>query len=97
AINRHDIAQLLLDRGAQVNARDNAGNTALFYAAYRQTSAGPIPTTELARLLLDHRADPNARDKSGHTPLMVARIVGLARLLVDRGADVNARDSNGVT
>jgi ankyrin repeat protein len=51
--------QRLIDAGIDVNARNDAGRTALFHA----------PSAEAARFLLDHGADPTVRDHNGHTAL----------------------------
>ncbi len=48
--------KLFLDRGVIVDARDDQGRTALFYAAGRG-----FPT--ITRLLLEKGADPNLADK----------------------------------
>jgi ankyrin repeat protein len=76
----------LLDKGADVNARDMDGNTALDWAA----GQGYV---EIVKLLLDRGADVNVKDKMlGFTPLMTATRSGhteIAKLLLDRGADVN--------
>ena len=79
--------------GANVNARNNIGSTALIYAAYEGH-------TETARVLLQNGADVNARDNSGETALMEAAWKGhkeTARLLLQSGANVNARDNIGET
>ncbi len=47
--------RLLLDAGADVNAKDRGGHTPL----HRACSSGRV---DVARLLLDHGADPNARE-----------------------------------
>ncbi len=57
-------ARLLLDRGAQVNASDAAGDTPLMEAARRRSA-----TPALVRLLLERGADVQPRDKAGRTAL----------------------------
>ncbi|GAB4546101.1 MAG: hypothetical protein Tsb0013_04610 [Phycisphaerales bacterium] len=55
-------ARLLLEAGADIDATDIRGLTALHYAA----GSG---TPELVELLLEHGADPLAQDNAGLTPL----------------------------
>jgi ankyrin repeat protein len=83
----------LLDRGAQVDARDKYGSTPLHRAAIHDH-------TDIARLLLDRGAEVDARDRDGQTPLHWAARndhTDIARLLLDRGAEVDARDRDGQT
>jgi quinoprotein dehydrogenase-associated probable ABC transporter substrate-binding protein len=61
-----DIAALLVERGANVNARNTLGVTPLMIAAAR----GNIP---MLGLLLQAGADPSAKDKSGKTAIEIAR------------------------
>jgi ankyrin repeat protein len=63
-----DVAQAtsLLDQGAVIDARDEAGRTPLMLAV----TQGQL---EVVRLLLARGADPNAADNAGHTPLQQAR------------------------
>ena len=96
--------RLLLEHGADVNARAKNGSTPLHIAS---TFGAP----EVARVLLEHGADVNARDADGRTPLYSrlywivtgsaiqprAGSVEVARLLLERGADVNARTNDGST
>ena len=80
--------RLLLDRGADVNAANPSGATALMWAG---GDLGKI------RLLLDRGANPNLRAKDGSTALVTAARFGNAgamRLLLARGADPRA-SANG--
>ena len=56
-----DIVRLLLEAGAEVNAIDDWGRTALFYAPVSAESFG---------ILLSAKADVHIRDKEGNTLLM---------------------------
>jgi ankyrin repeat protein len=91
----HDEAKVLLlvNRGANVNARTTDGRTPVYQAA---SMANAVP---VLRLLLDKGGDPNAKTLVGMTPLMAAcrSSVQAARLLLDRNADVNARNAAGGT
>jgi ankyrin repeat protein/mono/diheme cytochrome c family protein len=86
--------KLLLDHGADVNATNIYGASALMAAV-------AAPDRETVRLLLDRGADVNAKPRmdvdgfiwgGGRTPLMWAAFQGneaLIRLLIERGAKVN--------
>src|SRR6266700_514073 len=85
--------QKLLGEGADANAKDNAGWTALMWAAFSGRA-------EIVRALLKKGADVNAMDDSGKTVLMSAALRGHAdtvRALLEKGADVNAKSKTGRT
>jgi ankyrin repeat protein len=87
------VAEALLKRGADPNARDADGATALWWTA----GVGRHEATVV--LLGSHagvQADVNARDNEGRTPLWRAAYNKDARtveLLLAHGADVNAGES----
>jgi ankyrin repeat protein len=78
----------LLDKGADVDAQNPFGTTALMMAA---TDAAKV------RLLLDRGAKVNVASKQGRTALFVAAMsdgsAPIVRMLVAKGADVRARDA----
>jgi ankyrin repeat protein len=93
AIRKADAHALrkLLDRGADVNARDTEGNTPLILASFY---AGP----ECVALMIAKGADVNAANKAGVTALIrAATDYEKSRLLVVAGADVRARTALGNT
>lgn len=59
---RDEIAMMLIDAGADVNALTERKSTPLHDAAR-------MGNVTIAKLLLDHGAKPNARDNEGETPL----------------------------
>jgi ankyrin repeat protein len=85
-----ESVRLLLDRGADPNARTRAGATPLVSAAYDLAKT---------RLLVEKGADVNAHAGNGITPLMVAASVhgnvATVRYLLDKGADPKAVRDNG--
>ena len=88
-----DIVKLLLEKGANVNAKSIHGYTAL-------TAASRNGHADIVKLLIDSGADVNAKEIEGATALMAASWAGHAdvvRLLLDNGADVNAEDTQGRT
>jgi ankyrin repeat protein len=85
-----DALSVLLDKGADPNAKNDAGGTALMYA---------VDSLANTRLLLEHGADPNARSGEGRTALLIAAArAGSApgvELLLEHGANASARLNDG--
>jgi ankyrin repeat protein len=83
-----NIANLLIERGASVDARDGFGQTALVLAIEGQSHV-------LSRVLLEHGANPNVTSAFGKPALNMAIESGqfeTARLLLAKGANPNAVD-----
>lgn len=90
---KSEIVEELINTGADVNARNSDGLTALHFA----------DTPESLKILLKAGAKVDARNKDGETHLMTlcsssqTDTTECIELLLSAGADVNARDADGRT
>ena len=91
-----EVVKLLLQHGADPDARDKYGRTPLHDAAC-------LGHVEIVKLLLELGADPNAQDKNGETPLHTAlsrcnvevvKRLEVVKLLLEHGADPTVKDRN---
>ena len=90
--NREAVKNLLKE-GADVNAKNSDGYTALILAS----SNG---RTEIVAMLLDAGANVNAKDEYNATALIKASSNGhkeIVEMLLEKGADVDAKTHNGST
>ena len=89
-----EIVEVLIQNGADVNAKDIDNRTALMRASYNNYN-------EIVELLLQNGADVNVKDiDSRTTALMEASLRGnkeVMEVLIQNGADVNAKCSNDWT
>jgi ankyrin repeat protein len=85
------MVELLLARGAPIDARNLAGSTALFFAAEGGRTA-------IVQRLIEGGADVNLPGRSGVSPLSAASYGGhdaVVAALLDRGADHLVPDQTG--
>lgn len=90
---RYNIVDMLLNRGARINATNMGDDTALHLAA----SHGHV---DCVNLLLKNNADVNALNEHGNTPLHYACFWGyseIAELLISHGAQANVANVDGET
>ncbi len=84
---------LLLERGANINAQDATGMTPLHVAAM-------LGRAEQARRLLNHGALREGKDSFGDTPLHTAAVFGqggMVQLLIEAGGDASMSNTRGKT
>ena len=95
AVNDKDMetARWSLDNGANRNAMDHNGNTAVMRAVQNNG-------VEITGLMISRKADVNIKNRYGDSPLSEASMrdnTGIAKMLLDNGADVDTRDIKGWT
>jgi ankyrin repeat protein len=84
---RVECVRLLAQAGANVNARDNDGNTPL-HETY---------LTDVEEELLKLGADVNARNNDGETPIFTTFDDDAIALFIEHGADLTIRNKKGET
>jgi ankyrin repeat protein len=84
---RVKCVRLLAEAGANVNARDNEGNTPLHETFL----------TDVEEELLKLGADVNARNKEGETPIFTTVDDDAIPLFIEHGADLTIRNNKGET
>ncbi len=90
----NELLPIFLEKGVDVNAADNNGNTALILNTKEQCYK------EVIKQLIRAGADVKMADNTGNTALHYALRYGnqeVARLLIKKGADYNHANNNGET
>jgi ankyrin repeat protein len=88
-----EVAEFLLTKRAEVDAKEIDGETPLHLAA-------EMGHRDVVELLLTNKANINATNRDGYTPLHAAALAGhkdVVELLLAKKAKVNAKNSNGNT
>jgi len=87
------MAQLLLENGANIEAKDNHGHTVLAMAILLENMA-------MVQFLLENGANIEANDNLGHTVLALATRRGnmaIVQFLLEKGANMEAKNIKGNT
>ena len=79
--------KILIEAGADINARNEYGETPLMYTY----------SEEKTKALIEAGADVNVKDNFGKTALMRTFNVEQTKVLLEAGADINDRDKYGQT
>ncbi len=87
-------AETLINNGADINAKNKEGMTALHYAAIRMDFHG-------IKLMTKNGGDINAQDNKGNTPLHIAAMhnhdESYIEIIIECGANVNIANNEGDT
>jgi hypothetical protein len=87
------MVKLLLEAGANIESKDNNGQTPLWWAARSSNVA-------MVKLLLEAGANIESKDTNGQTPLWWAARnsnVAMVKLLLEAGTNIESKDTSGQT
>ncbi len=100
ANNHFDVARFLASRDADVNAKNETGQTPLTILATYVKEAHAKEGTDTAMFLIERGANVNKRGREDETALMCAARNNnkrMCELLIEKGAKLNSQDKDGVT
>jgi len=88
-----DIATLLIEKGCNINEKDNDGYTPLHIACNKGN-------LDMVKLLIEKGCNINEKNNNGNTPLHTAcykRHLDIVTLLIEKGCIVNIKSKGGET
>ena len=89
-----EAVRVLIEAGANVNAKSTKGGTALMFASVFNKNP------EIVKILIEAGADLNAENDEGNTALILSCVYSraeIARILIESGADLNHTNKHGAT
>ena len=101
----YNLMKLLIEHGADVNARENKISGKIDVKSIQNRSKAALHVAEnpeIVKLLIDNGADVNIVDGKHRTPIFYTNLhydksAEVAKLLIDNGADVNIEDDEHKT
>ncbi|KAJ6789033.1 hypothetical protein PWT90_07832 [Aphanocladium album] len=88
-----NVVKMLLEKGANVDARDSDGRTPLSHIVETGHEA-------IVKILLENGANVDAKDNDGRTPLSYTVETGhevIMEMLLEKGANIDVEDNYGLT
>jgi len=95
-----EMVQLLISRGAKINAKNKMNYTPLHKAIFNYMGADVKENDcdKILNLLIEKGANVDAQDNNGITPLMGAvQKMSPTKILIDKGAKIDIQNNNGET
>ena len=91
-----EVVKILIENGADINAKDNGGTTALMNAS----TEDDYINYEICKLLIENGANVNDKDLQGANALIYASTFGnyeTVKLLIENGVEINTQNKDGYT
>lgn len=97
----YGLMEFLIEKGADVNVRDNNEDTPLMIIAYKyESGVGMDSPADLTKLLIKAGEDIDAKGRGGWSVLHSAvwfGHAGMVKVLIDAGADITIKADDGRT